>query len=100
MTTESGKQERGNNSWAGLSAKGATSKPKPWATPQEPGNVPAPALKARLNFCWVHSDLWMLHRLNRAFSACPWPHRMPGALPQAKADLAPLALASSTSYSR
>jgi hypothetical protein len=30
--------------------------------------------------------------LNRAFSACFWLNRIPGALPQAKGEAAPLAL--------
>jgi hypothetical protein len=33
-----------------------------------------------------------LHELNRALSACSWRSKTPGAVPQAAADMAPLAL--------
>jgi hypothetical protein len=94
MTThylESGKQERRNKICGGRhSAKGATSIQKPGATPQACTNIKPSALKARFTF-----GAGLLHKyleLNRAFSACSWLNRIPGALPQANSETAPLAL--------
>jgi hypothetical protein len=93
-----------------FSAKGATFIPKPGAAPQDYGNVKPPALKVRFTFgtSSMHEYLKSLRRhgadfderyvwLNRAFSACPCCNRSPGASPQAKADIAPLALNSPNS---
>jgi len=114
MTThylESGKQERRNKIYGDRnSAKGATSIQKPGATPQACTNIKRSALKARFTFGAgsMHEYLKSLRRhgadfderyvwLNRAFSACPCCNRSPGASPQAKADIAPLALNSPNS---
>jgi hypothetical protein len=94
MTTqylELGKQERGHKICGSRhSAKGATSMQKPAATPQACRNIKPSALKARFTFGAgsLNGDL----KLNRAFSACFWLNRIPGALPQAKGEAAPLAL--------
>ena len=92
---ESGKQERRNKIYGGRhSAKGATSIQKPGATPQACTNIKPSALKARFTFgAGLHRYL----ELNRAFSACFWFNRIPAALPQAKGDIAPLALNSPNS---
>jgi hypothetical protein len=94
MTThylESGKQER-RNEICGVrhSAKGATSIQKPGATPQVCKNIKPSALKARFIFGAGLVNGYL--ELNRAFSACFWLNRIPGALPQAKGEAAPLAL--------
>ena len=68
-----------------VSAKGAAFIPKPGAAPQDPGDIQESALEARVR-------RGKLRELNRAFSACSWPNETPGALPQSKADMAPLAL--------
>ena len=93
MTTHylgSGKQGRTNKICGGShSAKGATSIQKPGATLQACRNIKPSALKARFTFgAGLHRYL----ELNRAFSACFWLNRIPGALPQAKGEAAPLAL--------
>ena len=67
-----------------LSAKGATFNSQPGTTSQVPCNPRGPALKARFTFGTA--------RLNRAFGACRQSNRIPGAVPQAKPDVAPLAL--------
>ncbi len=72
-----------------LSAKGATFNSQPGTTSQVPCNSRGPALKARFTFGTA--------RLNRAVSACRSSNRIPGAVPQAKPDIAPLAL-STRSY--
>jgi hypothetical protein len=98
MTThylQSGKQEHRNEICGGrYSAKGAASIQKPGATPQDFRDIKPSALKARFTFgAGLHRYL----ELNRAFSACFWFNRIPGALPQAKGDIAPLALNSPNS---
>jgi hypothetical protein len=94
MTThylESGKQERRNKICGGRhSAKGATSIQKPGATPQTCTNIKPSALKARFTFGAGLLNKYL--ELNRAFSACSWLNRIPGALPQANGETAPLAL--------
>jgi hypothetical protein len=73
-----------------FSAKGAIFTSKPGAAPQASRNANASALKARFTF--VASSLREYPELNRAFSADSWCNRIPGTLPQAKADTAPMAL--------
>jgi hypothetical protein len=94
MTTrylQSGKQERRNKICGGThSAKGATSIQKPGATPQACRNIKPSALKARFTFGAGPLNGYL--ELNRAFSACFSLNRIPGALPQAKGEAAPLAL--------
>ena len=68
-----------------VSAKGAAFIPKPGAAPQDSGDIQESALETRVT-------RGKLRELNRAFSACSWPNETPGALPQSKADIAPLAL--------
>ena len=72
------------------SAKGATSIQKPGATPQACTNIKPSALKARFTFGAGSLNGYL--ELNRAFSACFWLNRIPGALPQANGETAPLAL--------
>ena len=94
MTThylESGTQERRNKIYGDRnSAKGATSIQKPGATPQACTNIKPSALKARFTF--GAGSLNGHLELNRAFSACFWLNRIPGALPRATGETAPLAL--------
>jgi len=94
MTThylESGKQERRNKIYGDRnSAKGATSIQKPGATPQACTNIKRSALKARFTFAAGSLNGYI--ELNRAFSACFWVNRIPGALLQANDETAPLAL--------
>ena len=88
---ESGKQERRNKICSGRhSAKGATSIQKPGATPQACRNIKPSALKA--GFTFGAGSLNGYLELNRAFSACFCLNRIPGALPQANGETAPLAL--------
>jgi hypothetical protein len=91
MTTQSGKQERRNKICrVKHSAKGATSMQKPGATPQDCRNIKPSALKARFTFGAGSLNEYV--ELNRAFSARSWCNQVPGALPQAIGDIAPLAL--------
>jgi hypothetical protein len=83
-------------SLCGFSAKGVTSSSQPGAAPQGCEDIQPSALNARLNSYEMRPYIWMLRRLNRAFSACTWLHRIPGASPQANGDIAPLALATAT----
>ena len=80
----------------GFSANSATSISQPGAAPQDCENIQPSALNARLNSCGMHLYIWMLRIFNRAFSACTWLNRIPGALPQANGDTAPLTLATAT----
>jgi hypothetical protein len=76
--------------WNLLSAKGAAFISQPGAMPQDRRNRKFPALKARFTFRQFQKARGC--ELNRAFSADRHCNRMPGTLPQAKADVAPLAL--------
>ena len=72
------------------SAKGATFISQPGATPQGRRNCKFPALKARFMFGQYGTVNPFV--LNRAFSACLLRNRIPGALPQAGSDIAPVPL--------
>jgi hypothetical protein len=86
-----GGQERRNKICVGRhSAKGAISIQKPGATPQACTNIKPSALKARFTFGAGSLNGYL--ELNRAFSACFWLNRIPGALPKANGETAPLAL--------
>jgi hypothetical protein len=76
--------------WKLSSAKDATFISQTGATPQDRRNRKFPALKARFTSGTSFLDKHV--ELNCAFSADRRRNRIPGALPQARTDAAPLAL--------